>query len=193
MKCSIAIRRQIYFNQSRGPLFSSTRWWVEGSAEFFSNYTYPNVNYEHQWLRQLNIAMVDGTSLTTWEYKANFFFQYLENRPDVGVPGILRLLQSMPTAHGSGNDAQLAALSAFPDMNNIFHQFVREVADQHVFDSNGSIIPLVIPVNSISITEPTAGGDAFASQAFAVDIRNIIYPEHFDYNLSSSIVGPPEW
>ena len=179
------------FNQSRGPEFPSTRWWVEGSAEFFSNYTYPNVNYEHQWLRQLNIAMVDGTSLTTWEYKANFFFQYLENRPDLGAPGILRLLQSMPTAHGSGNDAQLAALSAFPDMNNIFHQFVREVADQHVLDSDGSVIPLVIPVNSISITEPTAGGDTFATQAFAVDIRNIIYPEHFDYNLSSSIVGSP--
>ena len=98
----------------------------------------------------------------------------------------------MPTAHGSGNEAQLAALSAFPNMNTIFHQFVEAVVDQNVIDSNGSALPLVVPYNPVSITEPTGtDGDTFATEAFAVDIRQIIYPEHFDYNLTSRIVGSP--
>ncbi|HCM96865.1 MAG: hypothetical protein A2X25_05405 [Chloroflexi bacterium GWB2_49_20] len=178
------------FAQGNNPNYDANRWWVEGSAEYFSNLVYPDTNYEHRWMSQTTTAMVESTSLTTWEYKSFIFFQYLENRPEMGVAGILNLLRSLPVVTGSGNDAQLSALSAYPNMGTIFQEFVEAVADQNVIDTNHSAIPLEIPYNPDVVTEPTSG-NIFGGSPFTVDIRQIIFPRNYDYDLTTLFEGIP--
>jgi hypothetical protein len=177
--------------QENNPAREANQWWVEGSAEYFSNVVYPAVNFEWRWLGQVTEVM-QGENLFAWEYKAFIFFQYLENRPDVGLNGVLDLLRAMPTAAGSGVNQQMAALSARPNMATIFHEFGQAVADQNILDSapGHPAIPLAIPFNPADITEATPG-DIFGRGPFTIDIRRVIFPRAQDYDLTISNLGDP--
>jgi hypothetical protein len=171
--------------QEAGPTHAANDWWVEGSAEYFSNVVFPAVDYEHRWLSQLTTAMRES-NLTSWSYKSFIFFQYLENRADAGA--VINLLRAMPTSGGA--EQQLAAISAYPNMNAIFHEFAQAVADQNVIDSNGSVIPLGVPFAPDDITEVTPG-NILAREPFSIDIHRVIFPVSFDYNLTTRITGSP--
>jgi hypothetical protein len=171
--------------QESGPAADANEWWVEGSAEYFSNVVYPSVNYEHRWLSQLVTAMQDET-LFGWSYKSFIFFQYLENRSDVGTDGILNLLRSMPTS--GGVDQQNAALSHYPNMDVIFHEFAQTIADKKIVDSDHSLIALPVPL-AVDIVEATPTGDILGRSPFAVDIHRVIFPRDLDFDLSFSIRG----
>jgi hypothetical protein len=177
--------------QEHNPARSATAWWVEGSAEYFSNVVYPDVNYEWRWLGDLSAAMQDS-NLFTWEYKAFIFFQYLENRPDVGTNGVLSLLRLMPSTVGSGVDQQMAMLTAYPNMQAIFHEFGEAVGDQGVLDSASGHppIPLDVPTQPDSITEVTPG-NIFGMGPFTLDFREIIFPKGQDYAVNVATHGDP--
>jgi hypothetical protein len=172
--------------QEHGPLRSATEWWVEGSAEYFSNVVYPAVNFEYRWLGDITVAMLDS-NLFDWSYKAFIFFQYLESRPGGGTPGVLALLRALPTNPGSGVDQQMAALSAFPNMDSIFHGFAEAVADQNIIDTNHIPIPLEIPFGDD--IEEVSPGDILSREPFSVDIRRVLFPEHFNYDMTIVITG----
>jgi hypothetical protein len=175
--------------QVNGPLRSATEWWVEGSAEYFSNVVYPAVNFEYRWLGDITSEMVGNTSLFDWSYKAFIFFQYLENRPGSGTPGVLALLRALPTSPGSGVDRQTAAMSAYPNMDTIFHGFAEAAADQNIIDTDHSPIPLEIPYGD-EVDEVTPG-DIFGPDPFSVDIRLVVFPQNFNYDLLTTITGLP--
>ena len=173
--------------QERGPARDASDWWVEGSAEYFSNVVFPAVDYEHRWLGALPTVMRED-SLTSWSYKSFIFFQYLENRPDTRAPGVIALLRAMPTS--GGQTEQLAALSHYANMNAIFHEFAQAVADQIVIDTNGSAIPLAVPLAPDDVIEVTPG-NIFGSAPFSVDIHRVVFPVGFEYGLTSRITGSP--
>jgi hypothetical protein len=119
-----------------------TKWWTEGSAEYFSNVVYPKANIEH---RKNNIIGFDIPSLNHSLHKlprpySNFaFFQFLANQPSIGPEGVLRLLKSMPTSGGSNKQAE--AVARFPNMQKLFNQFGRDYLDEKIADTGGGFIP----------------------------------------------------
>jgi hypothetical protein len=176
--------------QVSGPASSATDWWVEGAAEYFSNVVYPGVNLEHQWLNQLPLIMRDQRSLFTWSYKSNIFFQYLENRPELGRNGILQLLRSMPV---SGNQTeQTVALATFPNMDHIFHDFALAIADQSIMDTNGSSIRFEVPTQVLtSFGSEATPGSSFYAPRFVVEIWPITFARGLDFSLTLTInTGP---
>jgi hypothetical protein len=174
--------------QESGPQPAAVEWWVEGSAEYFSNVVYPSANFEQRDMGELYDDVVEK-NLLEWKYKAYIFFQYLENRSDVGgVPGILALLRRMPAAAGSGVAEQRAALSAYPNIGVIFQDFAQAIADRNVIDSDHNPIPLDVPLNPIEVTEPTPG-NIFGRDPFAVDIHRVIFPSGFDYDVTMTVSG----
>ena len=175
-------------DQERYPAAAASEWWVEGSADYFSNVVYPAVNFEQRDMGEL-YTDVREKNLLEWSYKAYIFFQYLENRSDVGgVPGILTLLRSLPTAENSGVAQQMAALSAFPNMGVIFQDFAQAIADRNVIDSDHNPIPLDVPLSPIEVTEPTPG-NIFGRDPFAVDIHRVTFPRGSDFDVTMTMNG----
>jgi hypothetical protein len=172
--------------QVSGPESSASDWWVEGAAEYFSNVVYPAVNLEYQWLSQLPILMRDHRSLFTWSYKSFIFFQYLENRPELGMNGVLQLLRSMAT---TGNQAdQTTALAAFPNMERIFHDFALAVADQSIMDTNGSSIRFEVPSQvDTSFGSEATPGSSFYAPRFVVEIWPITFNQGLDFTLTLTV------
>lgn len=119
-------------DQLNGPGLDSS-WWVEGTAEYFSNLVYPAVNAEHEFWPEFN-ELSKIKPLTNLSYENFVFFQFLGN--DISPAGVIATLRSMPTA--PGRDAQLAALAAVPGMEDTFEEFVRSVLDKTLKDSDGT-------------------------------------------------------
>ena len=171
--------------QTTGPLRSANEWWVEGAAEYFSNVVYPATNFEYEYLPELPDLMRSLMSLFSWSYKAFIFFQYLENRPDMGTHGILQLLGAMPTS--GDRPYQMAALSAFPNMGVIFHEFALAIADQTIMDTDGSAIRFEVPTQ----VDTSYGSDpsAFNAAPFTVTIWPVTFARGFDFTLTPTVTG----
>ncbi|TFH66927.1 MAG: hypothetical protein E4G90_01005 [Gemmatimonadales bacterium] len=125
-------------HQLVGPGVDSN-WWGEGTAEYFSNLVYPAVNSEQEWADSF-IELSNVKPLTNLSYENFAFFQFLGNR--VGADGVIAMLRTMPTTPGRG--AQLAALAAYPGIEETFEEFVRSVLDHTLTDSDGKRMALDI-------------------------------------------------
>lgn len=121
--------------QESGPTASDNEWWVEGSAEYFSERVYPSVDFEYRWLGSLSRA-IQTQPLTQWSYKSFIFFEYLANNEGKTVSEILALLTAMPTSGGQAE--QLAALSGQSGIQETFQNFARALADDRVQDHAGN-------------------------------------------------------
>jgi hypothetical protein len=112
-------------------------WWGEATAEYFSNVVYPSVNDE--WPRVSYFGYNSATHpLVEMSYENWVFFQYLANQ--VGDAGVLALIQSMP-AKGTTAD-QASQLAAYPNIENLFHQFGRDFVDKKIVDADK---PTLVP------------------------------------------------
>lgn len=181
-----------------GPSYNDIRWWLEGSAEYFSSYIYPNINTERLWLGRFNRVSASH-SLVTWNkdkpgYENFIFFQYIGN-----VYGPVDLVEHMrehlPTVEGE--QAQADALANWPGIEGHFHNFGKDYFDGKIVDSDNSLIP--------SDAEPlifTPPGDTIHfrqqgdNKAFkAADFRLSRYPlqykeaEVFDQTVEELIPG----
>jgi hypothetical protein len=124
-----------YHAASREVPYGEADWWMEGTAEYFSNTVYPTVNAEYEYLDSFNDRS-PTTSLIAMEYENFLFFQHLGN--EIGNAGVIRLIEAMPT--GSG-ESQADALSAFPDIEELFHNFGRAYLDGTIMDTGGGVVP----------------------------------------------------
>ena len=113
----------------------SVLWWSEGTAEYFSNLVYKDVNNEHQYARRF-AERSTTVSLIHLSYENFAFFQFLGNQ--VGPEGVLSVLRTMPVTPGAR--AQMVALAAVHNIDTIFEAFTRAVMDNKLKDSDGSII-----------------------------------------------------
>ncbi len=135
-------------------------WWVEGSAEYFSNVVYPGTDFEYRFVEEFS-ELSKFNPLTDMSYENFVFFQSMGNR--VGPEGVIAMLSTMPTAPGP--DLQLAALAAVLRMEDTFEGFVRSILDNTLIDTNKS--PMNIPIKytgEVSLTT-TAKMD-FSGQPF---------------------------
>jgi hypothetical protein len=119
-------------DQLNGP-GEDNAWWVEGTAEYFSNLVYPAVNAEHEFWDDFN-ELSKIKPLTNLSYEDFVFFQFWGNR--IGADGVIATLRTMPTR--PGREAQLAALAAVSGMEETFEEFVRSILDKTLIDSDGS-------------------------------------------------------
>jgi hypothetical protein len=108
-------------------------WWYAGLAWYLGGYVYPSNNLEHLWSLELAIkelATTLGDRLdTNW-----VFFEYLHAFQ--GADGNIAMIASFP-AEGD----HLAALAAYPNMSELFHDFERALTDADVADVGPGRVP----------------------------------------------------
>ena len=175
-------------DQIFGPAYESTKWWVEGGAEFFGNVVYPASNAEYDYLPRLEEDLT-YRNLVQFQYDAFIFWQYLENRSDTGIPGILRLLRSLPAS--GGEDDQLNGLAAYPNIDLIFHEFCEALVDERIRDSDGTYIPFhPEPIADRFIGAPGASVILHADP-FLVGFTRVHFAGGKDYTLQATATGGP--
>ncbi len=172
--------------QESGPDSAANEWWVEGSADYFSDVVYPNVNHENRWLPQIRDNATDEP-LTSWRYKAFIFFEYLANNMGMTPDQIIALLAAMPTS--GGVDEQKAALSAQTGMQDAFHQFARALADSQVRDTNGSSFATTFNPDTPIHFNAESGSKLFPAEPFLIVYQEIALKENNDYAFVVSTSG----
>lgn len=107
-------------------------WWLEGSAEHFSNLVYPCTNLEWRFLSYFD----RNRSIFDLEYGNFLLFQFLDGR--MGTAGVISLLRTMPN---EGRDVQARAFAHYPNMPNVFRAFGEHYVDGRVRDTCGAYLP----------------------------------------------------
>jgi hypothetical protein len=139
-------------------------WWVEGTAQYFSNLVYPAANMEQEWTNNFSRRST-VKPLTSMSYQNFAFFQFLGNR--IGPERVLEMIETMPTTPGL--DLQIAALAAVPGMEATFEEFARSVLDGTLEDSDGK-----------KITFP----EYFTAEFPFTDLISRAFPSHLPFVLS---------
>lgn len=156
----------------------ANQWWVDGSADYFSNVAYPNVNLEYEQIEKFD-ATSETTPITSMSYEASFFFQYLGNT--IGDAEIIRLLGTLPV--GGDEATQQAALRAFMDMDAMFQEFAQQYLDGELLDTNGAPIPFSPTFNTK--THFNASANFVAEIApFTIRRREVVFEDPLTYILS---------
>lgn len=117
-------------------------WWVEGTAEYFSNVVYPDTNYEYRFINDFDTRS-SRESILQMEYENFLFFQFLAHT--IQHRGIFDLIRTLPTSGGEAE--QLTALSRYPQMNVYFQSFALSYIDRNIRDTTAS--GALIPVNPV--------------------------------------------
>jgi hypothetical protein len=113
-----------------------TGWWVEGTAEYFSNVVYPTANQEFE---KMASYFQDSIIVEEDPYSTEAFFQSYANNNPAGVLGVLNLIKLLPK-DGVKVD-QLNALSKTPGIGRDFHTFAKEFANELIADAGGEFLP----------------------------------------------------
>ena len=164
--------------------YASHKWWLEGSAEYFSNVVYPTVNDEHRFLDSFNRNSVDKT-LMEMSYHNFVFFQYMANR--IGDQGLISLLKTMSAT--GGPSAHAAHLADYPDMDGMFQDFVVSFLSEGVADTGGSSIkPAQIAIKPIQ-TISEEGENEFHTKPFVATRYGIKYVKEKRFLLEGNEDG----
>jgi hypothetical protein len=118
-----------------GTPHSAHKWWMEGSAEYFSNLVEPAANFEWRALEWFDYRST-YTSIFDLAYTNFAFFQFMGNQysPDVLIDILKRV-----SAAGS-RSSQEAALAGVQGMDVNFNRFVVEYLSTGILDSGGGRI-----------------------------------------------------
>ncbi len=148
-----------------------TRWWVESTAEFFSNVVYPTTNAEHLETRKYT---PEATIFDQERgYPSAVFFQYLANKE--GEEAVLELLSRLPT-EGDVDD-QARALEQEPGMSALFHAYGESyTAVSGIMDSGGGSVPAKLPA-PVPVQIPKPGSYEFLVSSFALNSWMLLFPE----------------
>jgi len=150
-------------------------WWVEGSAEYFSNYAYPNPDNEHFYIPEFNKKSLQRP-LVKMDYESNLFFQFLES--EIGPELIMTLLKRLTDA--ASYEKQIEALADFPNMDELFHSFAQSFVEEHIADTNSDLIniPDVTFREKIHLSgEDQSFGPENGVDPFILDRYQIIYEQ----------------
>lgn len=171
-------------DQGIGAGYNSSKWWLEGTAEYFSNLVYPSVNFEYRFADSFSLRS-NSEPLTAMDYENFIFFQYLGNR--LGPAGVIAFLRQMPVAPGS--EQQLAALAATPGMEDMWEEFARGVFDQAIVDSDGSIAAIR---GSFSNTVPISGdlSVTLTGNPFVLARHRLVFSGEKQYAIVETSNGP---
>lgn len=110
--------------------YSAHDWWVEGSAEFFSNVAYPEVDLEHLYTSDFDRKSLNSP-LDDMSYENTVFFQYVANRSG-GPPAVIEMLHTVSDAGGS-----VDALTSIGDIEDLWQDFVVAFVADAITDTSG--------------------------------------------------------
>jgi hypothetical protein len=165
--------------------YLANQWWVEGSAEYFSNVAYPTVNAEYDWVQSFNrVSAVKP--IYDMQYQNTTLFQYLAN--EISDQGLVDFFKSIPYS----KDAQtsIAALAGLGDFQNTFHEFSEAWADKAIVDSGGGILPTEIVIPSSNREEVTEDRVInFTAVPFLLGRYLVKYKTDNVYKVSNSTSG----
>jgi hypothetical protein len=116
--------------------YEATKWWTEGTAEYFSSVVYPRINREHGSARDYS----PGAAILLQDYENVVFFQYLADQGGLGERGILNLIGRMPTTETLATEQR--ALATFPGIQDLLHGFGRAFLDENIRDGGGGMMPV---------------------------------------------------
>lgn len=149
--------------------FGPNLWWLEGSAEYFSNVVYPTVNGEYGYLGQFDTASTTQ-SLLQMDYENFIFFQQMAN--ELGEGGVIDLLDTLGKGGGTAT-----ALANYGDMARLFQEFVVAYMSEGIADTGGGMIRVANP--NVVRVEPVdkEGEETFAVSAFVAARFRLVYEQ----------------
>ena len=171
-----------YFDASFNVPYLENKWWAEGTAEYFGNFVYPTFNGEDEYLGSLRNRS-PFESIIEMDYENFAFFQYVANELDNA--GVLRMIAAMPDAAG---EDQADALSAFPDIEELFHNYGRAYLDEQIEDA-GRMIPTDPRLDGLEIRENFF--DVFEADRFIVRRMKLIFAVERHFDLEVGFEGTP--
>lgn len=159
-----------------GSLPDPSPWWVEGSANYFSNVVYPSVNGEWRYERTYHPDIVLYANDLYSTYSTSIFFQSMEpSKRPVGVNNWIRnqgALSADPLA-------ERTRLSGLPDFVDDFHLFAKQFSLGKVMDSDGiNYVPIDNPVqphavtltSGVPLTDSIVGVTTLSAPPFTVQV-----------------------
>jgi hypothetical protein len=147
--------------------YETHKWWMEGSAEYFSNVVYPTVNAEHGSLNRFDIHS-RNTSLLELTYENFIFFQYLGNQL-----GNAELMNLMEVVSAGGADA--TTLAGYSNMDVLFQQFVVDYLSVGIPDTGGGVIQVERPALTRLESISEEGTQSFDVSAFVAARFGLAY------------------
>jgi hypothetical protein len=155
--------------------YSTTKWWEESSAAYYSNVVYPAVNHEHRHQGTFDYYSLT-TSLLDMSYPNVIFLQYLEN---FGGTGLVKDFMDYIPKTGS-KEQQAVALHNFANMAEILHNFGIAYLDGKITDTGGGAYP-VSPKPGIPAT---IGGQAIlTTDSFTLTRYQVLFPQGYEYGV----------
>ncbi|MDW3214897.1 MAG: hypothetical protein R8G01_12920 [Ilumatobacteraceae bacterium] len=131
--------------------YATHKWWLEGSAEYFSNVVYPSVNDEHGWTPSFDSNSLRN-DITQMSYENTVFFQYYANiRGDDATIDLLRTV--------SAAGATVESIASTSGMEKLWRDFVVAGAADAIFDTGGGTVGRLgavirlIPVDAVQAVE----------------------------------------
>ena len=115
--------------------YSAHIWWAEGSAEYFSNVVYPTINDEQNRTESYYANSIHRPWFDL-SYLNFLLFQYLGN--ELGDAQVIQLLETISASGGIA--AQASTLTAYPNMDSLFLEFVVATTSTGVMDTGGGMI-----------------------------------------------------
>jgi hypothetical protein len=138
-------------------------WWVEGSADYFSNVVYPSTNYE--WKHAAYFEPQDPIYAQNIIYCTDQFFQSLEQSK--GASGIHQWVQLQQYA--SDPQDERTRLSNVDDFADDFHLFAKQFTLGQIYDTDGQLMPITNPVVPAPVVlTPTDDEDTMATVSLSL-------------------------
>lgn len=160
-----------------------TAWWIEGTAEFFSNVAYPHTNAEWSRIDRFDVASADNPILSM-AYESTVFFQYMANR--WGNNAVVNLMGQLPDSGDSYDQA--SRLAGFMDMQNLFHDFAEDYLDQKIRDTSGELLP-INPLIGPDIDLP--GTREFETPPFVLYRAQVNFNDRGNHRVEAEDAGAP--
>lgn len=144
-------------------LEAHTPWWLEGSAELFAQYAFPDLPEAIDRTSAFRDALAAQEPVFRMSYEALYFWLYYFDR--TGIAGLMPALRDMPTSNAdSVQIAELQRLMATED----WLRFAEDVDDNKVRYINGQIVDFGPPVDIVSWHYATSGSQNFTAKPFVI-------------------------
>jgi hypothetical protein len=152
----------------------SSAWWIEGTADYFSNLVFPKTNREAQFqvLYASSIPLTQQSS----PYSVSLFFQYLENIGQASPATIFAEINKHPQTNNP--IGTLEELSKWPMIEQNFHGFARALVEKNIQDTGGGLagIPGVPSFHLIDL-DPEGKKITFSVAPFAITTLALAMPK----------------
>ncbi len=133
------------WNYREAALIDPGRWWVEGTATFFSSLVF-DASLRMAEVSKTFVSTIATVPLTRQQYSSAYFFAWLwGQKPD----DVINFMASMPT---SGGEAEQQA-AVYKLLRDRLDTFARDAVDGKVKDVAGHVLPSPVPTTTQPFTD----------------------------------------